>query len=98
MQPLKRILFVKLSDIGDVLTATPALRALRQSLPGVRIDVLVPPRAAGVLRGLSSVDEVIVFDKFGYDAMQSVFAPAALRAAVRFFVSLRGRQHDALLL
>src|SRR5947208_249449 len=98
MQPLKRILFVKLSDIGDVLSATPALRALRQSLPGARIEVLAPPRSAGVLRGLSSVDEVIVFDKFGYDAVQSAFAPAALRAAVRFCASLRGRHYDALLL
>ncbi len=30
---MHNILVVKLADIGDVLTATPALRALRQELP-----------------------------------------------------------------
>ena len=70
----QRILVVKLSDIGDVLTVTPALRALREAFPTARIEALVPPRSAAVLHGVSSVDEVIVFDKFGYDAVGSALS------------------------
>ena len=40
---------VKLADIGDVLTATPALRALRETYPNARVDLLTTPAAAGVV-------------------------------------------------
>src|SRR5262245_40179853 len=93
-----RILVVKLSDIGDVLTATPALRLLRESFPQARIDVLVPPRSAVVLRGLSSVDEVIVFDKFGYDAVGAALSPRALLGALDFGRALRARRYDMLVM
>lgn len=43
---LSAILVVKLADIGDVLTATPALAALRQRYPRARIDLLTTPHAA----------------------------------------------------
>ncbi len=47
---LDRILIVKLADIGDVLTATPALRALRQTFPAARLDLLTTPAAAAAVR------------------------------------------------
>ena len=43
---LARILVVKLADIGDVLTSTPALRALRRSYPRAQVDLLTTPAAA----------------------------------------------------
>ncbi len=94
----RRILVVKLSDIGDVLTATPSLHVLRATFPQARIDMLVPPRSAAVLRGLSSLDEVIVFDKFEYDAVRDALAPGTLRAAFGLFHSLRARRYDMLVL
>ena len=36
---LQRILVIKLADIGDVLTATPAIRALRETYPNAQIDL-----------------------------------------------------------
>ncbi len=48
-QELSAILVVKLADIGDVLTATPALRALRQRYPQARVDLLTTPHAATVV-------------------------------------------------
>ena len=46
---LRRILVIKLADIGDVLTATPAIRALRKTFPDAQIDVLTTPAAAAAL-------------------------------------------------
>ncbi len=95
---LKRILVIKLSDIGDVLTATPALRALRETFPAARIDILMPPRSAVVLQNSLLVDEAIVFDKFEYDRARDALAPSALRDALSFMRQLRARRYDTLVL
>jgi heptosyltransferase-2 len=92
----RRILVVKLASLGDLLTATPALRALRTTFPAVHIGVLTTPASAPALRGLDSHDEVITFDKFAFDrptdALHSL--PDALRLARR----LRASDWDTLVL
>lgn len=42
----KRILIVKLADLGDLLLAEPALRSLHLAFPDARIDLLTTPRAS----------------------------------------------------
>ena len=66
-RPAQRILVVKLASLGDLLTTTPALRALRTTFPDAHIGVLTTPASAPALRGLDSFDEVITFDKFAFD-------------------------------
>src|SRR5256885_2521157 len=63
----RRILVVKLATLGDLLTATPALRALRATFPDAHIGVLTTPASAPALRGLDSFDQVLTFDKFAFD-------------------------------
>ena len=92
----KRILVVKLSDIGDVLTATPALRALRESFPAAHLDALVPPHSAPVLAESPLVDDVIVFDKFQYDRPIDAFKPSSLAALARFARHLRRQRYNCL--
>ena len=41
MHASRRILVVKLASLGDLLTVTPALRALRATLPDAHIGVLI---------------------------------------------------------
>jgi len=63
MDPPRRILVVDLDNIGDVLLATPAIRALRRCFPEAVLDVLVTDYAVHVLRGNSHVDGIITCDK-----------------------------------
>src|SRR5437764_1410452 len=83
MRPPARMLVVKLASLGDLLTITPALRALRTSFPSAHIGVLTTPASAPALRGLDTFDEVMMFDKFAFDrpsdAMHSL--PRALGLA-----------------
>lgn len=92
----RRILVVKLADLGDLLTATPALRALRLTFPAARIDALVTPGSASLLRGSDAVDQLITFDKSAFDRPGR--APGALPAALALAGRLRAARYDALVL
>lgn len=93
--PLKRILVVKLADIGDLLTATPALRALRESYPDAHIAALVAPNSADVLRDSPLLDELIVFDKFRFDRLRDVADLRSLASAAQLLCRLRSGRFDA---
>ena len=56
----RRILCVRLDSLGDVLMCTPAMRALRQALPGRSIALLASPSGAAAAPFIPEVDEVIV--------------------------------------
>jgi ADP-heptose:LPS heptosyltransferase len=92
----ERILVVKLATLGDLLTATPALRALRTRFPQAHIGVLATPGTAMALRGLDSFDEVLSFPKHGFDRPRDALArlPVATGLARR----LRSGSWDTLVL
>ncbi len=54
------VLIVKLSAIGDVIHALPALNALKERFPGAQIDWLVEEAAADLLIGHQALRRVIV--------------------------------------
>jgi lipopolysaccharide heptosyltransferase II len=59
----RRILAVRLDNMGDVLMTTPALHALKRSAPGRRITLLSSPSGAAVAPFLDDVvDDVIAYD------------------------------------
>ncbi|MBN1287940.1 MAG: WecB/TagA/CpsF family glycosyltransferase [Anaerolineae bacterium] len=92
-----RILVVKLADIGDLLVATPALAALRETFPAARIDLLTTPHSAPALDGAGLVDTLLTFDKFAYDHPTDALRPAHLGAALRLAAHLRARRYDTVL-
>lgn len=92
----RRILVVKLATLGDLLTITPALRALRSTFPRAHIGVLTTPGHAAALRGLDSFDEIITFDKYAFDRPGD--ALSKLPTALHFGSQLRGGKWDTLLL
>jgi len=58
----RRVLVVRLDNLGDVLLMTPAIHALRRSLPAVEITLLAS--AVGAQAGLLNpdIDDVIVYE------------------------------------
>src|SRR2546430_7531180 len=79
--PPRRILVVDLDNIGDVLLATPAIRALRRSFPRATLDVLVTDYAAPVVAGNPHIDGVLTCGKGIVEA--SLLARAALAWRIR---------------
>ncbi|RCW64733.1 glycosyltransferase family 9 protein [Pseudorhodoferax soli] len=60
---VRRLLVVRLDNLGDLLMTTPALAAIRHSLPGVHMTLLGSPATMAALAHLPMLDEAI-----GYDA------------------------------
>ena len=58
----ERVLCVRLDSLGDVLMATPAMRALRESRARRRITLLTSPAGAAIARLVPEVDDVIEYD------------------------------------
>src|SRR6266849_1487206 len=93
------ILVVTLAGIGDLLLATPALRALRETYPQARIDLLVTPDSEGLLNGWEVIDHVIVLNKYLFDYPQQVLKnPRNLQRLAPLWRELREGDYDAVLL
>src|SRR6266581_7205009 len=99
LPPNAHILVVKLATIGDLLLATPALRALRETYPQARIDLLVTPASAGLLDGWEVIDRLIVLDKYLFDYPQQLLKnPRNLLRLRPLWRELRDGHYDAVLL
>ena len=99
LQPDTRILVVKLAGIGDLLLATPALQALRDTYPQAKIDLLVTPDSAGLLNGWNVINDILVLDKYLFDyPVQVLRHPDTLQQLAPLFQQLRQNSYDALLL
>ena len=61
-QRVRRVLAVRLDNVGDVLMTTPALAAIRQSVPGARLTLLTSSVGAAVAACVREVDDVVSFD------------------------------------
>ncbi len=99
LPPNAHILVVKMAGIGDLLLATPALRALRESYPAARIDLLVTPDSAGILNGWDVIDHILVLNKYLFDYPQQMLKhPRNLLQLRPLWHDLRDGQYDAVLL
>jgi ADP-heptose:LPS heptosyltransferase len=58
----RRILAIRLDNLGDVLVTTPALHAIKTSLPAIELSLLTSPVGAQVARLNPDIDEVIVYE------------------------------------
>lgn len=56
-----RLFLIRLSSLGDVILCTPAVKALRRSLPSAHISAVVNPGFADLLRWSPDLNEVIPF-------------------------------------
>ena len=61
-----RVLLVKVDHVGDVILATPAIRAIREARPHVPIDVLIAPGSRVALEGNPHIERVLYYDSPRY--------------------------------
>lgn len=59
---VRRVLCVRLDNMGDVLMTTPAIRALKAGRPDRHITLLASPAGAAVARMIPDIDDIVVFD------------------------------------
>lgn len=62
---IRKILYINLAFIGDIILATPTVRALKNYYPNASIDMLVTPWAAKAAEGNPYINKVILYDKRG---------------------------------
>ena len=82
---MTNILVIKLRYIGDVLLATPVLRALRERFPDARITMAVNPGTEDMLRWNPDINDVLVVSRGG------------LAAQIRFLREIRRRRFDCVI-
>ncbi|MBT3278673.1 MAG: glycosyltransferase family 9 protein [Phycisphaerales bacterium] len=61
----QRILLIKPSALGDVVTALPVLRGLRRTFPNAEIHWLVSTSCSAILESDPDLDQVVLFDRKG---------------------------------
>lgn len=93
----RRVLVVRLSAVGDVLHALPAVHALAAARPDVEIDWLVEDRAAALLEGHPDLARVHVVPRARWrrTLRRPLSAPGALLDVARFVLRLVRRRYDA---
>ena len=82
---MRNVLIIKLRYIGDVLLATPTIRAIKAARPDVRVTMMVNRGTEDVLSCNQDLDELMVLDK------------GSLVAQWRFIVELRRRRFDTVI-
>lgn len=80
---INKILFITLSNIGDVILSLPVLDALKESFAQSEITVMVGPRPKEILENNPRIDRLIIYDKY-----------AKLRDKIRLFRELSKEKFD----
>ncbi|HEY7060966.1 MAG TPA: glycosyltransferase family 9 protein [Chloroflexota bacterium] len=89
----RRILAVRLDNLGDVLVTTPALHAIKESLPEASLTLLASPVGAQVGCLDPDVDDVIVYEAPWMDPWQTLPHDSSREQAM--IAALRQRRFDA---
>ncbi len=97
LPPNSKILVIKLADLGDVLTATPALRALRNACPDAQIDLLLTHHTQAVMEYSNLVDSLIPSDNFRFFSLKDALKPGLLKEGRALLKRLRRQKYDAVL-
>ena len=64
----RKILIVQTAFIGDVVLTLPLVQVLKRQFPNSAIDMVVSPRASGLLENHPDIRKVHIYDKRGSDS------------------------------
>ena len=90
-----RILLIKPSAVGDVVHALPVLEKLRSRYPRARIDWLITPDNAPLVRGHPALSNILLFPR--RDFSQPGRRTAALATLLRLVREMRATRYDAVI-
>ncbi len=90
--PIERILILKLDHAGDVLLATPAIKAIRKQFPSAHITLVVGPWAKSILEGEPYINDIISYSAFWHN--RSPDRTLNIREGIELIRILRRRRYD----
>ena len=64
-QDIKKILFIRIDRIGDIILSTPALKAIKQAFPHSELTVLASPSNSPLVFNNPNIDHIVVYDRHG---------------------------------
>jgi lipopolysaccharide heptosyltransferase II len=91
-QAARNILCIRLDTLGDVLMTTPAIRAIKESLPGSQVTLLTSPRGKDPARYVPEIDDILLYESPWMKASPARADSQYDQAMIR---KLRGRKFDA---
>jgi lipopolysaccharide heptosyltransferase II len=90
---IKRILVIRLDNLGDVVMTGPAFRALREAFPNAHLTLMASPGGSQAAPLLPWIDDVIVWRATWQDISKS--APIDSEKELQLFSWLRDHRFDA---
>jgi heptosyltransferase-2 len=82
----KRILITRTDRLGDVVLSTPVIRHMRKLYPSAYIAFMVRPENRDVVANNPDLNEVVVYDKYGFHK--------SFISTLRFALGLRKKRFD----
>ncbi|MFC1885195.1 glycosyltransferase family 9 protein [Thermodesulfobacteriota bacterium] len=92
-----RILLVRLDHMGDVIMSTVALRALKESFAGLKIDFVAASWAMDVIRYNPCIENLITFDPSWFDRDRPRGFFHQLRDILSLAIVIRRGHYDAVI-
>ncbi len=81
---INKILFITLSNLGDVVLTLPVLDILQEKFPAAKITVMTAPRPKEIFENNPSIDKLIIYNKH-----------SKLRDKIKLFNQLKKEKFDA---
>lgn len=60
---LRKVLFIKLRHLGDVVLSTPAIYVLKSRFPHLQIDFLINEEGKDLVAGLGEISELLLYER-----------------------------------
>ncbi len=89
---VRRVLVIRMDQIGDALFAAPVVECLRELLPSAKIDFLAGPWSEPLVKTFPHVSETLVFKSNWYDTRFRLLE--CMRSAWRLLKTLRANRYD----
>src|SRR5438477_9851216 len=90
---VRRVLAIRLDNLGDVLVTSPAIHAMKESLPSAELTLLASSVGAQVARLNPDIDDVIVYEAPWMDPWHKL--PQNSQREQQMIALIRERQFDA---